>query len=96
MINVPSAGVHTLNVYMHQDGFRLDKIVLTTNNLWAPLNEGPSENARGIIKQVDQSGDVLVTIEAEHYHNLQKVETDNWVPDFIKRVLFRWCSQGTS
>jgi hypothetical protein len=75
MINVPSTGIHTLNVYMHQDGFRLDKIVLITNNLWAPLNEGPSESARGIIKQVDQSGDVLVTIEAEHYHYLQKVET---------------------
>ncbi|MGD9363538.1 MAG: hypothetical protein PVH85_32040, partial [Desulfobacterales bacterium] len=82
MINVPSAGIHTINVYMHQDGFRLDKIVLTTNNLWGPFNEGPLENARGVIKQVDQSGDVLVTVEAEHYHYLQSVETTSWEPDF--------------
>jgi hypothetical protein len=67
---------------MHQDGFRLDKIVLATDNLWAPLNEGPSESARGIIKQVDQSGDMLVTVEAEHYHYLQSVETTSWEPDF--------------
>jgi hypothetical protein len=83
MINVPSTGIHTLNVYMHQDGFRLDKFVLVTNNLWAPSDEGPFESARGIIKQTDQSGDVLVAIEAEHYYYLQRVETYSWGPDFI-------------
>jgi len=82
MINVPSAGIHTLNIYMHQDGFRLDKIALTTNNLWVPLNGGPSESARSIIKQVNQSGYELVTVEAEHYHYLQKVGTHGWEPDF--------------
>jgi len=83
MINVPSAGIHTINIYMHQDGFSLDKIALTTNNLWVPLNGGPSESARSIIKQVNQSGYELVTVEAEHYHYLQKVETHGWEPDFI-------------
>ena len=82
MINVPSTGIHTLNVYMHQDGFRLDKIVLATNNLWTPSNEGPFESARGIFKQTDQAGDALVAIEAEHYHYLQRVENYSWEPDF--------------
>ncbi|MBM7845279.1 kelch repeat-containing protein [Herpetosiphon giganteus] len=30
-INIPSAGVHTLNLWMREDGFRLDQIYLTTN-----------------------------------------------------------------
>ena len=60
MINVPFTGIHTINVYMHQDGFRLDKIALATDTLWVPLHEGPSESARGIIKQADQSGYELV------------------------------------
>jgi hypothetical protein len=83
VINVPSTGIHTINVYMHQDGFRLDKVALTTNKLWQPLNEGPLESARGIIKQFNQLGYELVTIEAEHYHYQQKVETYSWEPDLL-------------
>ena len=83
MINVPSVGIHTLNVYMHQDGFRLDKIALTADKLWAPSNQGPPESSRSIIKPVNQSGYELVPVEAEHYHYLQKVETHGWEPDFI-------------
>ena len=35
-------GLHTLNVWMREDGFALDKLVLTTDGAYAPLGQGPS------------------------------------------------------
>src|SRR5262249_44522953 len=40
---VPSAGVHTINVWMREDGFRLDRLLLTTNGSAAPSGDGPPE-----------------------------------------------------
>jgi hypothetical protein len=82
VIDVPSTGVHTINIYMYADGFRLDKMVLTTSEDWFPLGTGPSESARGLFKQEDQAGIELVTIEAEHYHNLQQSGYHTWEPDY--------------
>jgi hypothetical protein len=82
VIDIPSAGSHTLNVYMAEDGFRMDKIVLTADGNWVPLTSQPPEGARGIIKQEDQSGDALVSVETEHYHQLHNVGSHNWHPDF--------------
>jgi hypothetical protein len=82
VIDVPSTGVHTINIYMYADGFRLDKMVLTTSEDWVPLGTGPSESARGLFKQEDQAGIELVTIEAEHYHNLQQSGYHTWEPDY--------------
>ncbi|MFH1884878.1 MAG: LamG-like jellyroll fold domain-containing protein [Planctomycetota bacterium] len=44
---VASAGVHTVNVLMREDGWRFDKIVLTTNPDYRPTGEGPEESHRG-------------------------------------------------
>ena len=46
-IEVPSAGVHTVNVWMREDAFIVDKIVLTTNPDYTPTDEGPEESHRG-------------------------------------------------
>ena len=81
-IDIPSAGIHTLNVYMAADGFRMDKIVLTTDEDWTPTSWGPFESARGIIRQEDQSGYALVAIETEHYHGLHNAGSHSWQPDF--------------
>jgi hypothetical protein len=80
-IQVPSTGVHTLNVYMSEDGFRLDKIVMSTDVGWVPSGAGPTESARGIFKQ-EQSADGLVSIETEHFHNLKKSGVHRWEPDY--------------
>ncbi|UCD82364.1 MAG: hypothetical protein JSW26_13340 [Desulfobacterales bacterium] len=80
-IDVATEGVHTLNVYMHEDGFRLDKIVLTTAADWFPSNDGPTEGTRGIFRQ-ESSGGGLVSIETEHYHNLQTQGFHRWEPDY--------------
>ncbi|MHC4756660.1 MAG: hypothetical protein ACYTBP_16125, partial [Planctomycetota bacterium] len=46
-IDVPSAGVHTVNVWMREDACIVDKIVLTTNPDYTPTGEGPEESHRG-------------------------------------------------
>jgi hypothetical protein len=43
-INVPSAGEHTVNVWMREDGFLLDKIILTTDSAFVPTGTGPAES----------------------------------------------------
>jgi hypothetical protein len=42
-INVPSTGLHTFNIWMREDGARIDKIVLTTNSGYTPSGSGPGE-----------------------------------------------------
>jgi fibronectin type 3 domain-containing protein len=44
--SVSTPGVHTLNIYMREDGFILDKIVLTTSSSYTPTGTGPVESAR--------------------------------------------------
>ncbi len=46
-VDVKSAGVHLLHVRMREDGWRFDKIVLTTNPDYRPTGFGPEESWRG-------------------------------------------------
>lgn len=39
-ISVATAGVHTLNLFMREDGFLVDQISLTPNALYSPTNTG--------------------------------------------------------
>jgi hypothetical protein len=45
--SVASTGVHTVNIWMREDGFIIDKIVLTTNSSYTPTGDGPDESERG-------------------------------------------------
>ncbi|PIR70266.1 MAG: hypothetical protein COU46_02535, partial [Candidatus Niyogibacteria bacterium CG10_big_fil_rev_8_21_14_0_10_42_19] len=42
-INVSPIGLHTLNIWMREDGFIIDKIVLTTDSAYVPSGNGPAE-----------------------------------------------------
>jgi len=42
--NVASAGLHTVNVWMREDGFVFDKMVLTANAGYTPTGNGPDES----------------------------------------------------
>lgn len=44
MLQVSYAGIHTLNIWMRDDGAAVDKIVLTTNPDYVPTAMGPSES----------------------------------------------------
>jgi len=46
---VTSTGLHTLNIWMREDGSVIDKIVLTTNPNYTPTGTGPEESHRGPI-----------------------------------------------
>ncbi len=42
-IQVPSAGQHTVNVWMREDGFIFDKLVLSSSSSYTPSGDGPAE-----------------------------------------------------
>ncbi|MCP4408565.1 MAG: hypothetical protein GY807_12530, partial [Gammaproteobacteria bacterium] len=46
-LQIPSAGVHTINVWMREDGTIFDKLVLTTDSGFTPSGNGPAESPRG-------------------------------------------------
>jgi glucose/arabinose dehydrogenase len=46
-IVVTTAGVHTLNLWMREDGMLVDKIILTRSAAYVPSGSGPSESPRG-------------------------------------------------
>jgi RHS repeat-associated protein len=43
---VDTPGVHTLNLWMREDGLRVDRILLTTDTAYLPAGFGPAETAR--------------------------------------------------
>jgi glucose/arabinose dehydrogenase len=43
-INVTTPGVHTVNVWMREDGMIVDKLLLTTNSAFTPTGTGPAES----------------------------------------------------
>jgi hypothetical protein len=43
-VPITEAGMHTINVWMREDGFRMDKIVLTTDSDFVPGGDGPKES----------------------------------------------------
>jgi hypothetical protein len=45
-INVATPGLHTISIWMREDGFVLDKILLTTNGGLTPSGTGPAESPR--------------------------------------------------
>jgi hypothetical protein len=48
-LSVGTTGVHTFNLYMREDGFVVDKIVLTTDANYVPSGTGPAESSKTTI-----------------------------------------------
>jgi hypothetical protein len=45
VLTVPTAGLHIFNLWMREDGFAVDKVVLTpTNSIYTPTGTGPAES----------------------------------------------------
>jgi hypothetical protein len=44
--DIATVGVHTVNVWMREDGFLLDKIVITSNPNYVPSGRGPAESPK--------------------------------------------------
>jgi immunoglobulin I-set domain protein/PA14 domain-containing protein/glycosyl hydrolase family 115/Big-like domain-containing protein len=78
-VDVPSAGVHTFNFWMREDGIIVDKFLLTTDSAYTPTGAGPVESVRATLPPVQQrisiarSGDT-VTISWPISANLQEAD----------------------
>lgn len=46
VIEVPTAGLHTVNVWMREDGFVIDRLLLSTSAVYGPSGSGPPESPR--------------------------------------------------
>lgn len=45
-INVATTGVHTVNLWMREDGTIVDKVVITSSSTYTPTGTGPAESNR--------------------------------------------------
>jgi hypothetical protein len=43
-LDVTSPGIHTINVWMREDGLQIDRILLTTASGYTPSGAGPDES----------------------------------------------------
>ncbi|KAB7627888.1 Ig-like domain-containing protein [Alkalilimnicola sp. S0819] len=71
VLNIPAPGRHTLNVWMREDGFELDRILLTADASYLPEGDGPAASPRApstVTAVFMQGDDGLLTVDAENYH----------------------------
>ena len=51
-ISVASAGIHTFNIWMREDGTIIDRVLLTSDAAFVPTGTGPAEAGRSIVAPV--------------------------------------------
>ncbi|MGH2532197.1 MAG: S8 family serine peptidase [Thermomicrobiales bacterium] len=91
-INVPSAGRHTINLWAREDGFRLDRVLLTTNASYVPTGVGPAESPQVAPPLAFQETDGFVEFEAEDYHD--KIDRSNHDWRFENDVIAGYSGAG--
>lgn len=79
-VTVPSPGLHTVNIWMREDGVELDRILLTTNVSFRPSGAGPasSERLNNLGPDVSAGPDSVVTHPAPA--TLSGSATDDGLP----------------
>lgn len=55
-LNIPSAGIHAVNLWMREDGLAVDKILLTTDANYQPIGEGDAPTENPGVSDGDTSG----------------------------------------
>ena len=93
-LNIPTLGVHTVSIWMREDGLILDKLVLTTDPAYVPTGLGPVETSRGgtntppppppppttLAFQQDTTADALVAMNAETFNTATARDGQSWQP----------------
>jgi subtilisin family serine protease len=85
-LRVTSAGVHTINIWMREDGLRVDRLLLTTSSTTVPTGSGPPESSRSTPQPpppppaayLEQSG--MVVMEAERADAVISRGGKSWTP----------------
>lgn len=77
-VNITSVGLHTLNLWMREDGTVVDKIVLTTSASYVPSGMGPTESVRsgGAISSALRV-DAAASIAGAHSESLPVAATES-------------------
>ena len=90
-VNVNSVGTHTLSVWMREDGFLLDKIVIQQQGLAVPTGNGPTTANTDTDESTDDTStspaddeihaqyNGIVAIEAESYDTRTTSGVHSWV-----------------
>ncbi|UCG55653.1 MAG: SMP-30/gluconolactonase/LRE family protein [Phycisphaerales bacterium] len=63
-VYIPSAGIHTLDIWMREDGLKLDRVLLTADPDYDPADSEPAESAYGPAGEItaDLNSDGLVNM----------------------------------
>jgi len=61
-IQIPSAGVHTINLWMREDGLAVDKILLTNNPNFTPTGTGPTQNVVASVPVAPSTNTVFTNV----------------------------------
>jgi len=97
-IEVSNIGVHTINIWMRDSGTIVDKVLLTNDSAFTPVDLGPSESTKVFSSQAKNlvtPSIVTVTASSQHSDNTGPLmaidgvvdgwpngETNEWVSDF--------------
>ncbi len=74
-VSVPTPGLHTLNLWMGEDGAAVDKFVLTTDSQYIPVEVGPDETVRQAFASPPLSSPPRSTWGSIDYTRLTDVST---------------------
>ncbi len=69
VINVSDAGEHIFEVYMREPSYRIDKIIITTDEEYQPTGEGPAETLAATAVEKDQNVVAADFTLAQNYPN---------------------------
>lgn len=75
---IPTVGTHTINVWMREDGFRFDKLLITTDATYTPTGTGPAESNRAVPKSSIQFVD-----DSESEFDLGNYAATEWSTDRV-------------
>jgi Gylcosyl hydrolase family 115 C-terminal domain/Right handed beta helix region len=85
-INVNTVGLHTISIWMREDGVKVDKIFLTTNPAYANpgTGSGPVVSARTAVPFQQDSGSAgLLAMEAESYDAKVAAAGYSWTSEAV-------------
>ncbi|MEI6786543.1 MAG: invasin domain 3-containing protein, partial [Verrucomicrobiota bacterium] len=94
-INIASAGEHHFNLFMREDGFVADKILLTTNPNYVPVGKGPDESPRGQVIISMPGGVPTFVFPTDASRQYRMVYKNNLITDPSWTTVTQTWTQGT-
>ncbi len=87
--DVTSPGLHTVNLWMREDGTQVDKIILTTDAGFTPSGLGPAESTQGGNVAADVNAPADDTVIGNNA-TLSATATDDGLPNPPAALTYQW------